>query len=557
VVVVALDGLRMPGGEPAVEQRTVRYGYDGLARLTAATETPGRRYRYAYDGVGNRSGVWVNDVPTATMQYDAANQVLRWSYDAAGNLLSDGTRTLRYDALGRLSSAAAAGTTTRYGYNGDGVLVTQTTTGTTTSYTQDLQAPLSQVLEQTTSGTTTRYWYELERLAAVADSTRTWYGTDALGSVRQTLTDTGTASAAIHYDPWGTPTEGTLPNFGFTGELQDATSGLVHLRPRWYLPAQGAFASRDPFQGFEQYPQSLQPYLYVGNNPVNLRDPSGLCYPPFTTLRSIEPMNCQNLDQAIYIASHPNANWKQRAVANTYIVTFWGSHAALVVGLVGLGYAGPTGLYAWGQAYLTTHGTTAVVAGGAALLANGADEAILLYRSTSGDTAAAGEYMTLQQLGAADGVMPFGDILTAGKMINGSRDSWANLCTGARYGHPMDDYTRWEVYAPQMYEDIRNSDDVAVIAAHTGIPAFQVARIKDHLFFKTHQLDYGRGIRRFDPDPDIADAWERLRRNQYLPEDLQLLKHEYFESRYESLYKTDYRTADNAAKSRYPWSPPQ
>jgi RHS repeat-associated protein len=275
VVVVALDGLRMPGGEPAVEQRTVRYGYDGLARLTAATETPGRRYRYAYDGVGNRSGVWVNDVPTATMQYDAANQVLRWSYDAAGNLLSDGTRTLRYDALGRLSSAAAAGTTTRYGYNGDGVLVTQTTTGTTTSYTQDLQAPLSQVLEQTTSGTTTRYWYGRERLAAVADSTHTWSGTDALGSVRQTLTDTGSASTPLHYDPWGTPTEGTPPTFGFTSELQDALGGLVHLRARWYLPAQGAFASRDPFAGFPAQPYSLHPYQYGYSNPALYTDPTG------------------------------------------------------------------------------------------------------------------------------------------------------------------------------------------------------------------------------------------------------------------------------------------
>jgi YD repeat-containing protein len=93
--------------------------------------------------VGNRSGVWVNDAPMAALAYDAANQVLGWRYDAAGNLLSDGTRTLDYDALGRLSSAAAPGTTTTYRYSGDGVLASQTTTGATTRSTQDLQAPLS------------------------------------------------------------------------------------------------------------------------------------------------------------------------------------------------------------------------------------------------------------------------------------------------------------------------------------------------------------------------------------------------------------------------------
>jgi RHS repeat-associated protein len=95
--------------------------------------------------------------------------------------------------------------------------------------------------------------------------------------VRQTLTDTGSASTPLHYDPWGTPTEGTPPTFGFTGELQDATSGLVHLRARWYLPAQGAFASRDPFAGFPAQPYSLHPYQYGYSNPILYTDPSGWC----------------------------------------------------------------------------------------------------------------------------------------------------------------------------------------------------------------------------------------------------------------------------------------
>jgi RHS repeat-associated protein len=215
--------------------------------------------------------------------HDAANQVLEWRYDAAGNLLSDGTRTLDYDALGRLSSVAAPGTTsvaapgttTTYRYSGDGVLASQTTTGTTTRSTQDLQAPLSQILEVNRGGTTTTYRYGQARLSEVQGGSRTWYRTDALGSVRQTLTDTGTASAAIHYDPWGTPTEGTLPSFGFTGELQDALGGLVHLRPRWYLPAQGAFASRDPCAGFPAQPYSLHPYQYGYSNPARYTDPSG------------------------------------------------------------------------------------------------------------------------------------------------------------------------------------------------------------------------------------------------------------------------------------------
>jgi uncharacterized protein RhaS with RHS repeats len=34
--------------------------------------------------------------------YNAANQVIGWQYDAAGNLLNDGTNSYTYDPLNRL-----------------------------------------------------------------------------------------------------------------------------------------------------------------------------------------------------------------------------------------------------------------------------------------------------------------------------------------------------------------------------------------------------------------------------------------------------------------------
>ncbi len=44
---------------------------------------------------------------------------------------------------------------------------------------------------------------------------------------------------------------------------------------RWYDPAVGRFTTRDPFPGFASLPQTQHPYVYVGNNPVNLTDPGG------------------------------------------------------------------------------------------------------------------------------------------------------------------------------------------------------------------------------------------------------------------------------------------
>jgi len=156
-----------------------------------------------------------------------------------------------------------------YAYNGDGVLVGD---GTTT-YAQDLAAPLSQVLSD---GTAT-YVYGRERLTANAGGGQTWYVSDALGSVRQTLDDAGGVLGSMQYDPWGVPTAGTPQPFGFTGELHSA--GQVYLRARWYAPGQGTFTSRDPFAGFPTQPASLHPYQYAAHNPTRYTDPSGAFFP--------------------------------------------------------------------------------------------------------------------------------------------------------------------------------------------------------------------------------------------------------------------------------------
>ena len=212
--------------------------------------------------------------------------MIGWSYDAAGNLLSDGTTSYSYDALNR---ALTTGSTTN-SYNAAGVLVQQGTT----RYVQDLAAPLSQILSD---GTATSV-YGQERLFALSGGTRTWYAADALGSVRRTLPDSGVAGSSVNYDPWGQVQSGTIPTFGFTGELQQGRN--VYLRARWYNGRTGTFTSRDSFAGWPERPYSLQPYQsfrwqtreslneipyshhlyqYAYSNPVLNTDPSGMVVP--------------------------------------------------------------------------------------------------------------------------------------------------------------------------------------------------------------------------------------------------------------------------------------
>jgi hypothetical protein len=102
--------------------------------------------------------------------------------------------------------------------------------------------------------------------------------------------------------------------------------------------------------------------------------------------------------------------------------------------------------------------------------------------------------------------------------------------------------------AAHAYEVIRQiQDDVAAIARHTGMREPWIARIKAHLFYRTHRLD--DGVRRFDADPLIVNAWQRLQEGAHTPKDVQLLRHELFESRFKGIFRTDYRTA-HAATNR-------
>ena len=100
--------------------------------------------------------------------------------------------------------------------------------------------------------------------------------------------------------------------------------------------------------------------------------------------------------------------------------------------------------------------------------------------------------------------------------------------------------------AELAYDAIRSSsDDVAAISQNTGLKAFQVQRVKDHLFHRSHMLD--DGVKMFDADPLIVNSWRRLQSGTHGAQDIQLLRHELFESHFEGIFHTNYRTAHEAA----------
>jgi len=99
-----------------------------------------------------------------------------------------------------------------------------------------------------------------------------------LGSVRTEMVD-GIVESATTYDPYGNLLKqvgdsGT--SYGYTGEQQDSSTGLLYLRARYYNPALRSFMGRDPWSGNSGRPQSMNGWSYVENSPATFIDITGM-----------------------------------------------------------------------------------------------------------------------------------------------------------------------------------------------------------------------------------------------------------------------------------------
>ncbi|HLF79735.1 MAG TPA: RHS repeat-associated core domain-containing protein [Dehalococcoidia bacterium] len=112
---------------------------------------------------------------------------------------------------------------------------------------------------------------------------------DGLGSTTEVLNADGTVNTSYTYDVFGAARSisgGSGNDFKFTGEQQDDESGYHYLRARYYDDAAGRFISADPAEADSRQPGTINRFIYVGGNPSNLTDPTGLfwiCgnpYPP-------------------------------------------------------------------------------------------------------------------------------------------------------------------------------------------------------------------------------------------------------------------------------------
>ena len=227
---------------------------------------------------------------TQTANYTNLNQVGNlynppptpqpYSYDANGNLLSDGARTYSWDAENRLVAIAYPGLTgkvTTFAYDGLGrrISISSTPTGgsptTTTSYIWCGSRPCQ---ARDASNAVIKAYYAEGEFVPGSPGQPYYYGQDRLGSTRRVFSSSG--APTYDYDPYGAPLQTTVPvtDFVYAGTFYNADSGLYLTPSRVYDPFVGRWLSRDPAgEGSDAYGNL---YAYVEGDPLNKGDPEGL-----------------------------------------------------------------------------------------------------------------------------------------------------------------------------------------------------------------------------------------------------------------------------------------
>jgi RHS repeat-associated protein len=277
----------------------VAYGFDAASELTSLTYTQSNGtslgnlvYGYDADGrIASKAGTFATDFLSAPTSQPATfdmndretgfnGQAL--SYDADGNLLSDGTNTYTWNARNQLVQISQGATVElSYSYDALGRRVMKTVGGgASTQYLYDG----ANIVQEVQGGVVNPVLNGLgvdERFARNDVIGRAYFLTDALGSTIALTDSAGAIRQQYSYDLYGN-TEQSDTTTGFTNPYQFAgreadTAGLYYYRARYYSPVMGGFISQDRlwFGGGQ-----LSFYAYVGGDPADYSDPYGLAGGP-------------------------------------------------------------------------------------------------------------------------------------------------------------------------------------------------------------------------------------------------------------------------------------
>jgi RHS repeat-associated protein len=257
------------------------YTYDDFNRLNTAVSAAGLGCAETYDRYGNRLQQNTYNGACFAGQFTSSgnnNRLDQLSYDAAGNVLNDGTHSYAYDAEGRIATVDSGNTAT-YVYDAGGHRVRKISGGAV-DYLYDLAG--HDIAEMNSSGGWNRgEVYAGGQHVATYDAGTTYFThADWLGTERVRSTVAGAVYSTWTSFPFG---EGSaMPNPSpthFTGKERDSESGNDYFGARYYASSMGRFLSPDPLWIKPDRllnPQKLNLYAYTVNNPLRYTDPTGM-----------------------------------------------------------------------------------------------------------------------------------------------------------------------------------------------------------------------------------------------------------------------------------------
>jgi RHS repeat-associated protein len=282
-------------GRSLANGATSQWGYDGMQRLSLvmhglAGTAHDATWTYAYNPASQLGSVtrsndayaWTRHygvarpyVTNGLNQYTAAGSgqaTVTFGYDANGNLVADGATAyaydvenrlversggvvLTYDPLGRLFRVATSTGANTFLYDGDALVGEYNSLGEMTRrYVHNVGADVPLLS------------YEGATLGLPS-----YLHADHQGSI-VAVSDPWGAGTINSYDEYGIPGAANMGRFQYTGQIWLAELGMYYYKARVYSPTLGRFLQSDPI-GYEG---GINLYAYVGDDPVNSRDPLGL-----------------------------------------------------------------------------------------------------------------------------------------------------------------------------------------------------------------------------------------------------------------------------------------
>jgi RHS repeat-associated protein len=274
-----LRNLIVTDSADSSKNQNCTYGADDLNRIASVNCAAAWGQTFTYDAFGNIK-------KTGTSSYlpsgynPLTNRVsggVPATYDANGNMLTDNSFTFTWSAL---NLPATINSTSGATYD---ALARPVELANGTTYTQFVYRPSGDKIATVNGATLVKGTIPLPGGAgAIYNSGGFTYlrHKDWLGSSRLATKWDHSLYSNESYAPFGEAyDEAGTPDRSFTGQDQDTTSGLYDFLFRRYNASSGRWISPDPagWSAVSQaYPQSLDRYAYVKNNPLSLIDPLGL-----------------------------------------------------------------------------------------------------------------------------------------------------------------------------------------------------------------------------------------------------------------------------------------